>query len=136
MYKILLALLLSLAATTTCAANEDDDEAGLLGPKTVYHPLDPPFVVNLKGAGKHFLRANIQVMAKGEDVIDDVKKHQAMIRHELILLLSDQELDIIASPDGREHLRQDALQVIQDSLRSTTGRPGVKAVYFTTFVTQ
>lgn len=93
-------------------------------------------MVNLKGSGKHYLRANIQVMAKGEDVIEDVKKHQALIRHELILLLSEQELGGIASPDGREHLRQDALQVIQDALRTTTGRPGIKGVYFTNFVTQ
>ncbi|VAX05680.1 hypothetical protein MNBD_GAMMA19-792, partial [hydrothermal vent metagenome] len=38
--------------------------------------------------------------------------------------------------EGKETLREEALEVVQQILEEETGDPGIEAVYFTSFVMQ
>ena len=129
---LIMAALCLLLPLHVMAADEDGEA---VAPVTVYHELKPALVVNLKGK-KRYLRAEVQLMAKGRDVIDEVIQHEPAIRHELLLMYSDLVFRDISTVEGQNRLRQDTLQVVQDLLRDLTGRPGIKAIYFTKFLTQ
>lgn len=103
----------------------------------VYLPIDPAFVVNFASQGKaRFLQVTVEVMTRSPEVPDSVKLHMPVIRNNLMLLLSSQSYDSVSTLEGKEALREEALEVIQLILEEETGDPGIEAVYFTSFVMQ
>lgn len=103
----------------------------------VYFGLDPDFVIafqNPKTA--RFLKAAVEVMARDDDVIDDIKLHMPAIRDSVVMLLSSKEEESLMSREGKEQLRAEILAEVQGVLEKNTGNTGVEAVYFTNFVMQ
>lgn len=114
---------------------EDGEEEGIM--PAVYIPIDPAFVVNFASQGKaRFLQITVEVMTRGAEVPDQVKLHMPAIRNNLVLLFSAQTFDSVSTLEGKEGLREEALEVIQEILEEETGDPGIEAVYFTSFVMQ
>lgn len=134
------------AGDEAAAADEGDAEDGGEGggeegdggnKPAIYLPIDPAFVVNFASQGKaRFLQITVEVMTRDETVPDKVKLHMPVIRNNLMLLFSDQSYDSVSTLDGKESLRESALEVVQQILEEETGDPGVEAVYFTSFVMQ
>jgi flagellar FliL protein len=113
-------------------AKEEKKAAGVS-----YLPLEPPFVVNFqKPQEARFLQISMEVMTKEAGTIEDVKKHMPAIRNSIVLLLSSQTQEALATPEGKETLRAAALAEIQKILQEFAGKPAVEAVYFTGFVMQ
>ena len=113
---------------------DDEDEAPM---PAVYIPIDPAFVVNFASQGKaRFLQITVEVMTREAEVPDLVKLHMPAIRNNLVLLFSAQTFDNVSTLEGKEALREEALEVIQSILEEETGDVGVEAVYFTSFVMQ
>ena len=103
----------------------------------VYVSLDPPFVVNLTGGGSaRFLQVTVDVMTRDPNMEELVKIHMPAIRNNLVMLFSSQTAESISTLEGKEHLRSEALKVVQEVLENETGDPGIEAVYFTSFVMQ
>jgi flagellar FliL protein len=75
-------------------------------------------------------------MAHEQSAIDAVQKHMPVIRNNLMLLFSGQDYQVIRTREGKEALRARTLTEIQSILKQRTGKPGVEAVYFTSFVMQ
>lgn len=113
-------------------AEEKEEEAA---PEVIYHKLNQQFTVNLRG-DKHYLRATVQLQLANNDVKDAVKEHDAAIRHTLIVLLSDNDADEIATILGREALRKSAIEELNKTLKKYAKEEGVKDVFFTEFVSQ
>ena len=125
-----LALLAGLMVAPVATASEGGGEA-------VYVKLHPDFIVNLSGAGSgHLLLATIQVMSHDGAVIEQVRHHAPAIRHQLLLLLSDQSRDQVESVDGRKKLRADALAAVNVVMERETGSGDVEGLYFTNFVVE
>jgi flagellar protein FliL len=102
-----------------------------------YLALDPAFVVNLADEdAQHYLQADIQVMARSAEVLEAVKTHTPRIRNNLLLLFSEQKTTDVRDRAGRERLQAAALHEVQEVIKAETGKPGVEALYFTSFVTQ
>ena len=115
--------------------SEGEEEAAPM--PAVYLPIDPAFVVNFASQGKaRFLQVTVEVMTRDPAVPDQVKLHMPVIRNNLMLLFSSQTYDTVSTLEGKEALREQALEVIQQILEEETGEPGVEAVYFTSFVMQ
>jgi flagellar FliL protein len=105
-----------------------------------YFSLDPAFVVNFqeqehRGRAR-FLQVTIDAMTRDEAVLDAIKTHMPVIRNNLVLLLSRQTYEELVPHEGKERLRAEALAEIQSVLQEQIGKPGVEAVYFTSFVMQ
>ncbi|MBN4079189.1 flagellar basal body-associated FliL family protein, partial [Beggiatoa alba] len=83
-----------------------------------------------------FLQITVEVMTRDVTVPDKVKLHMPVIRNNLMLLFSDQSYDSVSTLEGKESLREEALEVVQQILEEETGDPGIEAVYFTSFVMQ
>lgn len=102
-----------------------------------YLPLDPAFVVNTADEdSQHYLQTDVQVMARNADALEAVKTHMPHIRNNLLLLFGQQKTADVRDRAGREKLQAAALKEVQDVLKTETGKPGVEALYFTSFVTQ
>ncbi len=117
-----------------------------------YVPLNPPFVVNLRdGDALRFMQATIQVMTYDTHVVDALQQHAAPIRHELMLLLSDQTVSGMYNIAHRTKVQEAALAAVQDILAKYAGiKPNdsvedaegkqhpssVKELYFTQLVIQ
>ena len=115
----------------------DEAEEGT-GDDATYFELSPPFVVNLKDAGKRirFLQSRIQVLVHGKDNIEHVKTHNAPVRDALITLLSAQSRKDINTSQKKKALQEKALEVVKKVLKKETGKEQVDGLYFTSFVVQ
>ncbi len=103
----------------------------------IYQPLDPPFLVNYEDQGLlRYLQVGITVMARDQMVIDATLNNMPQIRNDLIMLFADQRQETLASRQGKEELRLQALEQIQAILNREIGHPGIETLYFTTFVMQ
>ena len=59
-----------------------------------------------------------------------------IFHHRLLLLFSQQTVEGVRSREAKEQLQADALKEVQAVLTEATGKPGIDALYFTSFVTQ
>jgi flagellar FliL protein len=105
--------------------------------QALYIPIDPPFTVNLTaGDSTRYLQTTIELLTRDPAVEGAVKQHLPVVRDNLVMLLSSRDARDLATPEGREQLRGDALKAIQDVLRAETGLSGVEQIFFTSFVMQ
>lgn len=105
-----------------------------------YVSIKPPFVVNLgslaNGPRLSYLKTEIALRTADKAAADAVKYHAPYLRNELVLLLSRQEVDNVATNEGKERLRQEALRTVQAVLLQEEGKPLVEDLLFSTFVVQ
>lgn len=103
----------------------------------LYLPMDPPLVVSLNDAGSiRFLQVTVELMARDEHVINDLKTHTPVIRNNLLMLMGGQDINALTNRDEKEKLRKAALAEVQKIIKANTGEPGLEDLYFTSFVVQ
>jgi flagellar FliL protein len=133
------------AAAAAEEANQGESAGGADSKKkaknkgeALYVKLDPPFVVNFEAKGiMRFLQIAVEVMTRDAATVDLLKKHDPLIRNDLLMLFSNQDFAKINSVAGREALRVEALKCISEALKSEGGKPkSVEQLYFTSFVMQ
>lgn len=117
-------------------------------PATFYLALDPEFVVNFEDQGvATYLQVGIQLMAHDQAVLSAVQHHMPAIRNNILLLMSNQKYTEMKTTAGKEKLRQEILETVQQVLaeeapakqadeQPTAGTASVDAVYFTSFIMQ
>lgn len=122
------------------AAAEGEGEGGHDGKKAasaIYYPMTPSFVVNIGDSdASHFLQIEMQVRARNAAATDALKLHDPQIRNALLMLLGAQTVAEVNSREGKEALQKKVLAEIQRILKAETGKNGIDAVYFTSFVMQ
>ncbi|HSH42975.1 MAG TPA: flagellar basal body-associated FliL family protein [Arenicellales bacterium] len=119
------------------AAASAQTRASVNGRAIIYQPLEPPFVVNFgREADVRFMQITIQVADRDPQVIERVKQHSPAIRNSLVMLFSSQEPEALNSREGKENLRQDALNEVRNVLERMTGQGRLEDLYFTSFVMQ
>lgn len=114
---------------------EDKDKGKVAAP--IYLAFEPPFTVNLADPGANrYLQVEVQVMARNQATIDAVKLHTPAIRDRLLSLFGQQTVESVRAGEAREALQAKALEEIQAILKKESVKPGLEALYFTSFVTQ
>jgi flagellar FliL protein len=108
-----------------------------LSKTAIYYTLDPSIVVNFTDdRAIRFLQVGISLMSHDPKAIDAAKDAEPQIRNALLLLFSSQSFETLSSPKGKIDLQKQSLQKVQDVVKQSLGRPGIEAVYFTSFVMQ
>jgi len=111
--------------------------AGGGGGPTPFVALNPPIIVNIvDGEYVRHMQVIVELKMVNMDDSPKVEMHKGPIRHELILLLSSQDMGTISSSQGKEQLRKDSLEAIQKVMQELEGDPLIEAVYFTNFIIQ
>lgn len=102
-----------------------------------YTALEPPFVVNFEDEGAiRFLQVTIEVMSRDPKVAEAVKLHMPAIRDQLIVLFSGSDYATLASREGKDQLRQQALETLKKILKAQGAPDAIEGLYFTNFVMQ
>ncbi|HBG30451.1 MAG TPA: flagellar basal body protein FliL [Gammaproteobacteria bacterium] len=104
---------------------------------TVFFTLEPSFVVNFElPSPVRFLQVTVELELGSAADEEAVKKHQPVIRNNLLLLFSAQDYEGLRTREDKERLREAVLQEVRSILKERAGRDGVVQVYFTHFVMQ
>nr|WP_238418127.1 flagellar basal body-associated protein FliL [Pseudomonas cannabina] len=119
------------------AQEEAKEEGG--PPKASYVSLTPPFVGNyaLDGGPKlRVYKADIALRVTGADAEAAVKRHDALIRNQLVALFTQQTVDSMSSAEAKENIRQEALKQVQRVMNDEEGKPVVEDLLFNNFIVQ
>ena len=104
--------------------------------QTSYYEIEKNFTANLADADG-FMQVSIGVSTNYDNrVIENLTKNEIPIRSAVLLTLSDQSVDVIATPEGKKQLLRQLKGAINKTLEEKEGFGGVDDVYFTNFVIQ
>jgi flagellar FliL protein len=136
MRKLLFLCLLCLCLPSLAFA-ADDEEEEKPKPVPLYHQLEQPLVTNLVG-GPKFIRAEVQFMYYQPEEVeyeskDLLTKHSPALRHEMLLLLIDQDGKALKTPAGKEKLRKTAVKALRKLMEEKTGQPVIEDLFFTSY---
>ncbi len=84
----------------------------------------------------HYLQAYIVAKSRDADVGPALEKHMPLIVSRLNTMFSTQEFVKLSTIQGKQKLREDATNLIQQILKQRIGKKGVEEVLFTNFVMQ
>ena len=131
-------IMLLLALSLPVAALAEEAKEGE-APKVNYITLSPPFVGNygLDGTPKlKVYKADVALRVTGEESTKLVKANEPLIRNQLVALFTQQTSDAMASIEGKEKLRQEALKQTQQVMNDETGKPVVEDLLFNNLIIQ
>lgn len=135
------ACLMLLCLLPLLAQAKSAEKAGEAGPGVEYIEMQPAFVVNFGTTGRiGYLKTDVSLRVSAQ-AAGAVELHMPALRHELIMLLSGQSAEALASPEQREALRLAALQAVRRVIAAAAGdagaaESGVKDLLFTSFILQ
>ncbi len=102
-----------------------------------YYTLDSNLVVNFQGGGRmRYLQLGVQLMTRDARAIEALDTHSPVIKHRLIMLLSDKAYDELVTAQGKAALQAETLRMVQEAMTELHGEPVVEDVYFTSFMMQ
>ena len=137
-YLIVLLLIMPQAFAQDEATEVVEGEEA--GPSTTYFSLKPAFVLNYGGAGRlRYLKTEISLRVKtggGSTGMMDIRQHLPYIRHVLVMYFSKQTSEDMSSMEGRELLRQGALEEVRRVLMEEEGKEFVADLLFDSFIVQ
>jgi flagellar protein FliL len=114
-----------------------DGVAEVAAAAPIFVEIDSNLIVNFQGGGRmRYLQLGLEVMTRDQRVVDALERNLPVLRDRLILLFSDQSYEAIATREGKEQLREQALAETRSVLPESLADPGVEELYFTNFVMQ
>jgi flagellar FliL protein len=118
------------------AVHEEADHEKVAEPD-VYYDLPTPLLVNFPaGSGAKVIRISLTILMKGEASKDAMKKHEPMIRNNLLMAISAIGAEKAKTLEGKQELKAMMQAEIGKVLEKMAGKNTVKDVYFTEFVMQ
>lgn len=82
-----------------------------------YIPIKPHLVVNYGGTGKvKYIKAELSLRTEDMHSAQEVSHHMPLVRDTLIMLISSVTDEQMASPEGKEKMRVEALEKINAAL--------------------
>ena len=103
----------------------------------LYLPLVPAFVVNFQDQDStRYLQVGVTLMTHDAAAVQVLKDNDPVIRNALVMLFSSQDYTILSDAAGKQKLQAEALASVRKIVEQRLGRPGIEALYFTSFVMQ
>lgn len=116
-----------------------DKEGGPIDPhkfEIAYYPIEQSFTANLAD-GSGFVQIGISVATYYDSRVgDNLERQMVPIRSAILMVLSDQQAAVLATPEGKQMLQRQLTKSINDVLRAKEGFGGIDNVYFTNLVVQ
>lgn len=115
--------------------------AGLQLPGTAsaveYVELAPSFVGTIgPGPRIQYLRVDVALRASSAEAVSRIEHHDPLIRNTLVSLFARQTAEDLASMQGKEALRSEALEQVRAVLEAEEGQALVSDLLFTNLLTQ
>lgn len=98
-------------------AGADKEEQSTLAP-AIYFDMAPNFTINFNVNGRQrYLQAAITLLYRDPALEDLLKLHMPAIRNGLVMLLSSKNFDELQTSEGKETLKVEALDIINNQLK-------------------
>ncbi|MBU2014653.1 flagellar basal body-associated protein FliL [Pseudomonas sp. NP21570] len=133
--KYLISMFFCLALAGPALAEEPAEDAAAT--QTLYYALTPAMVGNY-GSGERlkYYKADVALRISSKEVEDRIKHHEPLIRHQLVMLFSQQTDETLSGPEAKEQLRQEALRQVREVLEQEEGKPLVDDLLFNNLIIQ
>ncbi len=133
--KYLISMFFCLALAGPALAEEPAEDAAAT--QTLYYALTPAMVGNY-GSGERlkYYKADVALRISSKEVEERVKHHEPLIRHQLVMLFSQQTDETLSGPEAKEQLRQEALRQVREVLEQEEGKPLVDDLLFNNLIIQ
>ncbi|MFT4650196.1 MAG: flagellar FliL protein [Polaribacter sp.] len=142
MQKILLSavlmILLLVGQVGGQAWSAEDGETEKVKMDTAYISLGAPLVLNLSSQGSRitFLQLTADVLINDSSSEAIITTHIPAMRHQLIVLLSEQNATAMKSSSKREEIRKQAATKIQALVAELSNNEDIGDVLFSSFLVQ
>jgi len=101
-----------------------------------YYPIEQSFTANLAD-GSGFVQIGISLATYYDSRVgDNIERQIVPIRSAILMVLSDQQSAVLATPEGKQMLQRQLTKMINQVLREKEGFGGIDNVYFTNLVVQ
>ena len=101
-----------------------------------YYPIEQAFTANLADGGG-FAQIGISMATYFDSRVgDNIERQMIPIRSAILLVLSDQQAAVLATPEGKQMLQRQLTKSINGVLREKEGFGGIDNIYFTNLVVQ
>lgn len=127
---ITLVILLLFAKLQVIGADEPKKEEAL------YVQIKPSFVTNFQADRIRFIKADVAVKVRGKDTKQAIEDNLPRIKHHIIMLLGQQDLEGVSTPEGQAALKEMALEEIIAALDEEGLSNQVEEVLFTGFLVE
>jgi len=140
--------ILSPAPPSGTAEAEEEHVESALAP-AIYYEMKPNFTINFNVNGRQrYLQASMTLLYRDPLLEELLKLHMPAIRNGLVMLLSAKNFDELQTNEGKETLKEEALEIIRSQLQKeqealvASGKSdevspaNVEQVLFTNFVMQ
>ena len=102
-----------------------------------YYEFKPELVVNFPGNSRpRYMQIALTAVTYEEESLAALELHSPAVRNDLLLRLTGREAGPMATREGKEELRREALQIVQDVMKANFGKEAVEDIYVTRFVLQ
>lgn len=127
-----------LLASTLASLHVAAEETAPLMPQYSYYTLSPDITTNYVTQGKKlgYLRLQIDLMVSDPDLIAEVEHHSPLIRDTIINIISQQPEVKVKSLAGREEIRQECLNKVNELLIRETNKKLLTELLFTKYLYQ
>ena len=103
----------------------------------MYFPIKPAFVIDFQSKGRpRFLQVEVSVLTRDMVVFNALQSHGPLVKNRLVMLFSGEIYEELQTNEGKELLRQKALQALQDLMQQEVGKSDIEEVLFISFVMQ
>jgi flagellar protein FliL len=127
------------ASAVPAVAGEEEEAAAkpeAIKP-TFYHEFKPEIVINFPGDSQpRYMQLSLTAVTHDESVLPALELHEPAIRNDLLMRFSGLEAAPLASREGKENMRMQALEAVRQIMAQRHGSDAVEDVYFTRFVMQ
>lgn len=134
------AFFLSLCFLLSTGLVHAQEEEGEKKESSTYIEMQPAFIVTFGGPGPlKYLKTEVTLIAPEGVAETNIKLHKPALRHTLVMLLSSQRSENLATAIARDHVRSQALEALRAVLVEEYGSDGynmIKNLLFTSFVVQ
>lgn len=114
-------------------------EEAQTGPDTRYVEMKPTFVTNFGPTTTPrlmYIKTDVALRVDGEAGEDAAEYHLPALRDAVVMLLSRQSEAAVVTGEAREHVRAEALGMLQELLQQEEGEPYIQDLLFTNFIVQ
>jgi flagellar FliL protein len=102
-----------------------------------YFDIEKPFIVQFpKGAGARLLQVSISIQVTNEAFIEDLKKHQPMLRNNLLMIINDSKPGELKTSQGKEALKNKMLEEVNSIMSKMGNEDKIENLFFTSLVMQ
>lgn len=136
MKKILSACLILLNLAFNAYAADEKEAPPATQSEYAYYGFEPEIVTNYISNRKKlgFVKISVELMVKDPEDLIIIERHDPLLRAAIIEVLGNQSEEKIKSLTGREEIRRECFDMVNNLITQEAGKPLIVNLLFTSYL--